>query len=176
MNKTKQKAYLLTSESIYENLAFENWLYSNENFNAVNLLLLWRSKPCVVIGRHQNPWVECDLHHLRQNQIDIARRYSGGGTVYHDLGNLNCSFFTSRRDYDRTRNSQLIVDALQKTWDLDVGVASVRDDIFLESFYKVSFGSNIIISLFQDEGMAELIIGFSCMEFFFLIQLPWLHA
>ncbi|XP_064640926.1 lipoyl amidotransferase LIPT1, mitochondrial-like isoform X2 [Lineus longissimus] len=124
-NKIKYKAYLLTSQNIYENLAFENWLYSNENFGDVNLMLLWRSKPCVVIGRHQNPWVECDVYQANKRKIDIARRYSGGGTVFHDLGNLNCSFFTSRSDYDRTQNSQLIVDALKKNWDLDVGVASL---------------------------------------------------
>ncbi|XP_064640924.1 lipoyl amidotransferase LIPT1, mitochondrial-like isoform X1 [Lineus longissimus] len=141
-NKIKYKAYLLTSQNIYENLAFENWLYSNENFGDVNLMLLWRSKPCVVIGRHQNPWVECDVYQANKRKIDIARRYSGGGTVFHDLGNLNCSFFTSRSDYDRTQNSQLIVDALKKNWDLDVGVASVRDDIFLESFYKISGSSS----------------------------------
>ncbi|CAD5110933.1 unnamed protein product [Dimorphilus gyrociliatus] len=102
-----------------------------------NSLLLWQNHPCVVIGRHQNPWLECDISYLERNKIPIARRKSGGGAVYHDLGNLNCTFYTSRKEYDRPKNLKLICSAVQDMWpDLDI-YPTDRDDI--EMFgYKVS--------------------------------------
>ena len=59
----------------------EDWLYKYENFQHKSLLLLWRNKPCVVIGRHQNPWAELDVTKAIQCGIEVARRSSGGGTV-----------------------------------------------------------------------------------------------
>lgn len=56
------------------------------------ILLLYRNNPCVVLGNFQCPWKEIPLGEYRQRGFSIARRQSGGGTVYHDLGNLNFSF------------------------------------------------------------------------------------
>ena len=86
--------FISQSTNIYENLALEDWLYKNWDFNKRHLLLLWRNSPCVVIGRHQNPYMEANLPYLESANVPVVRRNSGGGTVYHDLGNLNCSFFT----------------------------------------------------------------------------------
>jgi len=93
------------STNVYTNLALERYLAENiKHQPKTRLLLLWRNKPCVVIGRYQNPYVECDIKYLAEKQIDLARRYSGGGkysinliikiiflfyfigTCYHDLG------------------------------------------------------------------------------------------
>ena len=49
------------STDIFENLAFEDWIYSNLTFEYSGLLLFWRNNKCVVIGRHQNPWAECNV-------------------------------------------------------------------------------------------------------------------
>ena len=101
------------------------------------MLLLWRNEPCVVIGRHQNPWTESNVPFLRENAINLARRNSGGGTVYHDLGNLNCTFFTRRSRYNRTRNLNIICNAIREATALNVAVNS-RDDIVLDEDLKIS--------------------------------------
>lgn len=68
------------STNVYTNLALERYLAENVKHQSNNrLLLLWRNKPCVVIGRYQNPFAECDMEYLTHKQIDLARRYSGGG-------------------------------------------------------------------------------------------------
>ncbi|XP_038075202.1 lipoyltransferase 1, mitochondrial-like isoform X2 [Patiria miniata] len=133
--------YESVSSDVFTNLAFEDWVYNNLDLSTTNLLLLWRNDPCVVIGRHQNPWAECQLRQLWGSNVKLARRRSGGGTVYHDLGNLNCTFFTDRKRYNRKENLELITNALRSTWPgLDVTV-SCRDDILLDNFFKVSGSS-----------------------------------
>ena len=57
-------------------------------------VLLYQNNPAVILGRHQNLWEELNLNFIQKNNISINRRISGGGTVYHDLGNLNYSFIT----------------------------------------------------------------------------------
>lgn len=101
------------------------------------MLLLWQNDPCVVIGRHQNPWTESNVPFLRDNKINLARRNSGGGTVFHDLGNLNCTFFTRRSKYDRKRNLGIICNAIRNATALNVAVNS-REDIVLDEQHKIS--------------------------------------
>ncbi|OWF51688.1 Lipoyltransferase 1, mitochondrial [Mizuhopecten yessoensis] len=98
---------------------------------------MWKNKPCVVIGRHQNPWLECNVSKAVTMSVDVVRRASGGGTVYHDEGNLNCSFITDKCRYDRRRNLQFVIDAIESRWDLDLEI-NKRDDIILDKLYKVS--------------------------------------
>ncbi|XP_077867404.1 lipoyl amidotransferase LIPT1, mitochondrial-like, partial [Saccoglossus kowalevskii] len=130
--------YCSTSTDVYANLAFEDWAYENWNFSDVHMLLLWRNDASVVIGRHQNPWNECDIPKLQHHNVKLARRKSGGGAVYHDLGNLNISFFTSRKKYDRRANLTLIMTALQNSWPhIDINL-SHRDDLMLNKDYKIS--------------------------------------
>ena len=130
--------YVSQSNNIFQNLALEDWIYENIKFQEENLLILWRNKPTVVIGRHQNPWTECNIDLLQRNDVDLARRRSGGGTVYHDLGNLNCTFFTTKERYNRKENLEFIVRALNEKWDLNLAVTE-RDDIMLDGCHKVSF-------------------------------------
>ena len=63
--------------------------------------------------------------------------YSSGGTVYHDLGNLNCTFFTRRSRYDRRRNLEIICSAIRRSTDLNVSV-NKREDIVLNNEHKIS--------------------------------------
>ena len=121
----------------YLNLAYENWMYENLDLENQDVLYFWQNSPCVVIGRHQNPWLECDLQYLKEHGIKLARRYSGGGTVYHDLGNLNITFMTNRSRYNRKRNLECIAKALSDTWNLDIDL-SPRDDLVVDGIFKIS--------------------------------------
>lgn len=75
-------------------------------------LMLWRNDPCVVIGRHQNPWVECDLRRMKSDGVRLVRRISGGGAVYHDGGNTNFSFLAPSEHYDQQRHFAVVIAAL----------------------------------------------------------------
>ncbi|KAI8764665.1 lipoyltransferase 1, mitochondrial [Biomphalaria glabrata] len=77
------------------------------------------------------------LEGAQHSYCSLAERASGGGTVYHDEGNLNLSFLMSRPRYNRRANLDLIVEALVRKWDIDLAV-NQRNDIMLERFYKVS--------------------------------------
>ncbi|XP_038674115.1 lipoyltransferase 1, mitochondrial isoform X2 [Scyliorhinus canicula] len=126
------------STDIYQNLALEDWLHEYVQTWGGQALLLWRNGPAVVIGRHQNPWRECNLKLMRERGVQLSRRRSGGGTVYHDLGNINLTFFTSRQGYDRRGNLELLISALKGIRPhLDV-MATDRHDLLLNRAFKIS--------------------------------------
>jgi len=133
----KRVVFISQSSDVFSNLAFEDWLYKNWSFERKEVLFLWRNSPCVVIGRHQNPWVEANLEYLSTAGVPVARRNSGGGTVYHDHGNLNASFFTARNRYDRRRNLEVLCRALNEDFGVQADI-NARDDIVVEGSYKVS--------------------------------------
>lgn len=126
----KKSVFISQSYDIFTNLALEDWIYRNYKFNDHHILMLWQNDPCVVIGRHQNPFSETNVANLRSVGIELARRNSGGGTVYHDRGNLNCSFFTPRDRYDRKYNLNLITRAIYREYGIDAEISD-RDDILL---------------------------------------------
>ncbi|KAI4792024.1 hypothetical protein KUCAC02_033672 [Chaenocephalus aceratus] len=129
---------LSLSTDVFQNLALEEWIDAHLDLQKLRLLLLWRNRPSVVIGRHQNPWMEADLPVMRRAGVPLARRRSGGGAVYHDLGNLNATFFSSKQAYDRPRNLKVVTDALKRLRpQLDVR-ATERLDIVLNGHLKIS--------------------------------------
>ena len=74
------RVLISTSTNVYTNLALERYLAETvQHQPKTRLLLLWRNRPCVVIGRYQNPFVESNIDFLGEKRIDLARRYSGGG-------------------------------------------------------------------------------------------------
>ncbi|KAM5228340.1 lipoyl amidotransferase LIPT1, mitochondrial [Ctenodactylus gundi] len=126
------------SNDVYKNLAMEDWIHDHVTLEGKPVLYIWRNAPSVVIGRHQNPWQECNLHLMREEGVKLARRRSGGGTVYHDMGNINLTFFTTKSKYDRMDNLKLIVRALNAVQpQLDVQ-ATKRFDLLLDGQFKIS--------------------------------------
>lgn len=130
--------FVSQSQDIYLNLAFEDWLYKNVDFSTYSVLLMWKNKPAVVIGRHQNPFMESDVWKITEDSVDLARRNSGGGAVYHDEGNLNISFMKHRKRYNRHSNLELVIQAVQSRWENVDLTINTREDILLNGFYKVS--------------------------------------
>ncbi|XP_043276398.1 lipoyltransferase 1, mitochondrial isoform X2 [Venturia canescens] len=133
----KKSVFISQSTDIHTNLALEDWLYRNYDFTNHHVLLLWKNDPCVVIGRHQNPWVESNVSAVEEMGISLARRNSGGGTVYHDHGNVNLSFFTPRERYNRRYNLEIITRALYREWGLKAEI-NKREDIIVQGNFKVS--------------------------------------
>lgn len=111
------------------NLAAEELIFDEIRPGDVHLCL-YIDRTSVVLGKHQNPWRECNLPWLRGNGIPVYRRISGGGTVYHDPGNLNFSFLVDRDLFDKVENLRLIARALKR---LGIeGTVTERGDILVD--------------------------------------------
>jgi len=135
----RRKVFVSSCNDVFSNLALEDWCYQNVELSdgLSDFMILWRNKPCIVIGRHQNVWAECCIGRALEAGIHVARRRSGGGTVYHDIGNLNATFFTNRKNYNRKANLEMIADVLRLHCKDKLEVTK-RDDIILNDMYKVS--------------------------------------
>ena len=118
------------------NLATEDWIF-RELDPRQHVLFLWRNADTVVIGRHQNPWKECKVQKMEEDEVYLARRQSGGGAVFHDLGNSNFTFLSARDRYNQEDNFKIIINALAS-----LGITaekSGRYDILVEG--RKIFGS-----------------------------------
>lgn len=107
------------------NLATEDWIFQALDPDS-HTLFLWRNAETVVIGRSQNPWVECKTDKMQADNVYLARRQSGGGAVFHDLGNTNFTFLSPKDDYDQDANFTIIINALEKLG-IDANVSGRND-------------------------------------------------
>ncbi|NLN47618.1 MAG: lipoate--protein ligase [Clostridiales bacterium] len=103
------------SNNPYYNLAMEEYLFNLGDKE--DYLLLWINEPTIVVGKHQNTIEEINADYVREKHINVVRRITGGGAVYHDLGNLNYSLIIKndyKGDYDFGKFTMPIVKALDK--------------------------------------------------------------
>lgn len=111
----------------YHNLALEEYLMEN---STVPTLYLWQNANTVVIGYAQNAYAECRLEKIKEDGGYLARRTTGGGAVYHDLGNLNFTFVMPNAVYDQLKQFEVIKDAV-KVFGLNAELSG-RNDVLIE--------------------------------------------
>ena len=138
---SNRQIYVSRSLDPYLNLSIEHFLLQKSPANST-VLFLYRNRPCVVIGRNQNPWVEVNLAALgrhgaavdengRAEGIDLVRRRSGGGTVFHDTGNVNYSVICPSQDFQRDKHAEMVVSALRGLG-VDRARVNERHDIVMD--------------------------------------------
>lgn len=130
------QSYISASNSPYVNLSLEHHLLQHTAPNST-VLLFYTNSPSLILGRNQNPWIELNLtealgtgrtsgsgvdgaatatvsHDVtRRDQMEIVRRRSGGGTVFHDLGNINWSVISPPSSFTRDKHAEMVVRALR---------------------------------------------------------------
>ena len=126
----KNIRYIMTNETNpYRNLAMEEYLLHQVKEDEV-ILYLWQNEKTVVIGKNQNPWRECNIAELEADGGKLVRRLSGGGAVFHDLGNLNFTFLAVKDNYNVEKQLEVILKAVK-----ELGIdaeKSGRNDITVE--------------------------------------------
>jgi len=104
--------YVISKETNpYANLALEEYLLKKVGEQEC-ILYLWQNEKTVVIGKNQNPWKECKFTELEKDGGKLVRRLSGGGAVFHDLGNLNFTFLVHKENYNLEKQLEVILKAV----------------------------------------------------------------
>lgn len=117
-----------TSTNPYFNIAAEEYFIKNSKDD---MCMFWINEPSVILGKHQSAYSEINYPYIRQNNIPVIRRISGGGAVYHDKGNINFSFIqriSSENKIDFNRFTSLIIRMLNE-FGMDVHLGK-RNSIF----------------------------------------------
>ena len=144
------QSYISRSRDPFVNLSIEDFILRTSSPDST-ILFLYTNRPCVVIGRNQNPWSEVNLGLLqaakRQDKavketeppgigdVDLVRRRSGGGTVFHDEGNLNWSITCPRTEFTRDKHAEMVVRALRKIG-IERARVNERHDIVLDQGHE----------------------------------------
>lgn len=103
---------LSNSYNPWFNLSLEEYIFQNMIQNQ-SILFLWRNQNTVVIGRAQNAWKECNTRRMARDGIRLARRCSGGGAVFHDLGNTCFTFMSTHKCYNHDVSFNIILNGLK---------------------------------------------------------------
>ncbi|KAF0988343.1 hypothetical protein HZS_8102 [Henneguya salminicola] len=144
--KSLTKSHIFVSFSFcpYINLAIESVLLEDKNICEKKCVFIWRNSPSVIIGRFQNPWQECSMRKMSISGAQLCRRESGGGAVYHDIGNVNFTFFDRSQTLKREKCMNFMADFLKLNYKLNVK-STKRHDLILDDIYKISGSSAKIL-------------------------------
>ena len=136
------QSYVSTSRDPYFNLSIEHHFLQKSSPDSA-LLLLYVNRPSIIIGRNQNPWLEVNLALLNQSgerpeteppglgTVDLVRRRSGGGTVFHDEGNVNWTVICPSAKFTRDKHAEMVVRAL-RSCGVERARVNERHDIVLD--------------------------------------------
>ncbi len=100
--------YMSDFSDAARNLAVDEYFLSSLGEDDI-LLYLYINSNAVIIGKGQNAWKECDVGAMEKDSVQLVRRHTGGGAVYHDGGNLNFSFVAGEKNYDLDRQTDVII-------------------------------------------------------------------
>ena len=127
----KSQVYISRSLDPYLNLSIEHYLLQKTPPDST-VLFLYINEKSVIIGRNQNPWVESHIPSLKHTYDSLlVRRRSGGGTVFHDRGNVNYSVICPTPDFNRDKHAEMVVRALHKLG-VDRARVNERHDIVMD--------------------------------------------
>ncbi|MBR1758808.1 MAG: lipoate--protein ligase [Lachnospiraceae bacterium] len=146
MNIKRIRVFETDATDPHRNLAVEETLLSVVKDDEL-ILYLWQNDHTIVIGKNQNPWLECKVADFLNDGGKIARRITGGGAVYHDGGNLNFSFIAAKENYDQAKQFAVICRAVQ-SFGIEAEVSG-RNDVTTE-------GRKFSGNAFYDNGTAAL--------------------
>jgi len=125
------RSIISTSTNPYFNLATEEYLLKIKD---EEIFLIYINEPCVVVGKHQNLLSEINLQYTQEHNIKLARRISGGGTVYQDLNNLNFSFIHNCTNLEQINFTKFTYPVLEALCEMGLDVSfSGRNDLLVDS-------------------------------------------
>lgn len=119
-----------TSTNAYFNLAMEEYFLKN---TTEDIFMLWRNENAIIVGKNQNTLSEINYEYVKENNIKVVRRQSGGGAVFHDLGNINFTFISCNNNSfsDFKRFTMPIIEAL-KTLNIQAEFSG-RNDLLINN-------------------------------------------
>lgn len=153
LRKAKHQVYISRSNDPFLNLSIEHHLLQKTPIDSV-VLFLYVNRPCVVIGRNQNPWLEINLKALKavEPPIDWVRRRSGGGAVFHDEGNVNYSVICPSSVFTRDKHVEMVTRAIRKF--NDRARVNERHDIVLDQGprkYQPTDTADMHVSMYRSD-------------------------
>ena len=155
------------------NLAMEEALVDNLSLlDGRPCFLLWQNSPSVIIGRHQNARTEVNLEELKKREINLVRRMTGGGAVYHDLGNINYSFIMPQAQQQTISNADILNPMIGALKQLGINAEMKgRNDLTIEGAGKFSgLASRQPVGKFQLHGTMMYDVDLSVLEHVLLVD------